>query len=62
MAHVFATKLVDQEMVMMTILLEWVNEGLPVEQMFGTTEANSAAEIMMENDELLLSSGVVYKN
>lgn len=54
--------MVDQELVMMTNLLEWVNEGLPVEQMYGTAEANAAAEVMMENDELLLSSGVVYKN
>ncbi|GJJ09582.1 MCM DNA helicase complex subunit [Clathrus columnatus] len=61
-AHIFATKLVDQEMILMTTLLEWVNEGLSVEQMYGTAEANGAVEVMMEKDELLLSSGIVYKN
>jgi len=46
---------------LLSTLLEAINEGLSVEEMFGTAEATAAAEVMTEKDELMLSGGVVYK-
>jgi DNA replication licensing factor MCM3 len=61
LAHLFATKLIDTDALLFPTLLEHINEGLSVDDMFGTAEATAAAEIMTEHDELLVSDGMVYK-
>ena len=61
LAHLFATKLVDEDAIMFPALLQHINEGLTTDEMFGTAEATASAEIMTEAEELMLSGGVVYK-
>ena len=46
---------------MFTDLLERVNEGLPMDQLFGTAEATAICDLMGENNELMLSGGIVYR-
>jgi len=60
-AKIFATRLQDEETMFLTDLLEFVNEGMPTSTLYGTTEATQICEIMGENDELMISEGVVYK-
>lgn len=45
----------------MVELLEMVNEGLPTDTLFGTTEATEICQIMTDSDELMISDGIVYK-
>lgn len=61
MAKIFATRLQDEETMFLTDLLEFVNEGMPTSTLYGTAEATQICEIMGENDELMISEGVVYK-
>lgn len=51
----------DEETIFLTDLVEFVNEGLSAESLFGTTEATEICEIMGESDELMISEGIVYK-
>jgi DNA replication licensing factor MCM3 len=51
----------DQDTIFLTEFLELINEGLPVESLYGTAEATSICEIMGVDDELMLSEGIVYK-
>jgi DNA replication licensing factor MCM3 len=51
----------DEDMMFLTDFLGFVNEGLPVESLYGTTEATRICEIMTENDELMISEGIIYK-
>ena len=51
----------DEETIFLADLVEFVNEGLPAETLFGTAEATQICEIMSENDELMISEGIVYK-
>lgn len=51
----------DEETIFLKDLLEHVNEGLPAEALYGTTEATEICEFMTEKDELMLSEGIVYK-
>lgn len=51
----------DEDMMFLTDFLGLVNEGLPVDSLYGTTEATRICEIMTENDELMISEGIIYK-
>lgn len=61
LANLFATRLQDREEIFLNQLLEFVNEGLPMDQLYGTAEATAACSAMQENDELMISGGIVYK-
>lgn len=61
MANVFATSLQDEEQALLTDILEQINKGLQTSELFGTREATLACTIMGEENELMLSDGVVYK-
>lgn len=41
-------------------MLEMINEGLPTEELFGTVEATAACNVMSDENELMLSEGIVY--
>ncbi|KAF9015050.1 ATP dependent DNA helicase [Cyathus striatus] len=60
-ANIFATRMQDDEQIFLKELLEFVNEGLPTDSLFGTAEATEACQAMGENDELMISDGIVYK-
>jgi len=60
-SKIFATRLQDEETVFLKDLLELVNEGMSTESLYGTAEATQICEIMTENDELMISEGIVYK-
>lgn len=55
------TRMQDEETIFLTDLVEFVNEGLAAEALFGTGEATQICEIMGESDELMISEGIVYK-
>jgi DNA replication licensing factor MCM3 len=57
----FATQLQDTEEIFLAQLLELINDGLPTGQLYGTAEATEACNVMQENDELMVSGGIVYK-
>jgi DNA replication licensing factor MCM3 len=57
----FATKLQDDESTFLTDLLPMINEGMPVDTLFGTAEATSACLVMQEANDLMISDGIVYK-
>ncbi|EKM83502.1 hypothetical protein AGABI1DRAFT_66172 [Agaricus bisporus var. burnettii JB137-S8] len=61
LANLFATRLQDTEEIFLVQLLELINDGLPTEQLYGTAEATEACNAMQENDELMVSGGIVYK-
>ncbi|KAG6814038.1 hypothetical protein H0H92_003888 [Tricholoma furcatifolium] len=61
LATVFATLLQDEEQIFLTDLLKFVNEGLNTGTLFGTAEASLACQAMQDNDELMISDGIVYK-
>ncbi|KAH7927392.1 MCM-domain-containing protein [Leucogyrophana mollusca] len=61
LANLFATRLQDEEQVFLTELLEMINEGLPTDALFGTSEATVACQVMSDSDELMISDGIVYK-
>lgn len=61
LANIFATRLQDDEQIFLTALLEFVNEGLATDALFGTAEATEACEAMQDNEELMISDGIVYK-
>ena len=61
LAKVFATRLQDEETFFLADLLEFVNEGMPTSALYGTAEATQICEMMGENDDLMISEGVVYK-
>jgi DNA replication licensing factor MCM3 len=61
LANVFATRLQDEEQIFLPDLLTAINEGLPTDTLYGTAEATEACQIMQDNEELMLSDGIVYK-
>jgi len=61
LANIFSTRLQDEEQVFLTDLLEFINEGLPTDALFGTAEATEACQDMQNKEELMISDGVVYK-
>jgi len=60
LANIFSTRLQDQEHIFLTALLEFINEGLPTDALFGTAEATEACQVMQDAEELMISNGVVY--
>lgn len=42
-------------------VLPLINEGLPTSELFATGEATAACEAMQEENELMISDGIVYK-
>jgi len=61
LANIFATRLQDEDQIFLADLLEFVNEGLATDQLFGTAEATEACQVMESHDELMFNSGIVYK-
>ncbi|EAU93216.1 ATP dependent DNA helicase [Coprinopsis cinerea okayama7 len=61
MAHVFSTVMQDEESMFLKDILTHINQGLPAESLFGTGEATELCQIMGDNDELMISEGIVYK-
>ncbi|KAH9891007.1 ATP dependent DNA helicase [Cubamyces lactineus] len=61
LAHLFATKLVDEDQMYLHTLVEMINEGLTTNELFGTAEATAACNIMTDANEVMLSDGIVYK-
>jgi DNA replication licensing factor MCM3 len=61
LAHLFATKLQDDESTFLTDLLPMINEGMPVDTLFGTAEATAVCLVMQEANDLMISDGIVYK-
>ncbi|CCM00323.1 uncharacterized protein FIBRA_02353 [Fibroporia radiculosa] len=61
LAHLFATRLQDEESFLLPNLLELINEGLSTDELFGTAEATIACEVMGDANELMLSGDIVYK-
>ncbi|KAI0336153.1 ATP dependent DNA helicase [Cubamyces sp. BRFM 1775] len=61
LAHLFATKLVDEDQMYLHTLVEMINEGLSTNELFGTAEATAACNIMTDANEVMLSDGIVYK-
>jgi len=60
-SKIFVTRMQDEETILLTDLVEMVNEGMSAENLFGTTEATQICEVMGENDELMISEGIVYR-
>jgi DNA replication licensing factor MCM3 len=58
---VFRTKLQDEEQIFLTDLIPMINEGLPIDEVFSTAEANEACQMMQNSEELMISEGIVYK-
>jgi DNA replication licensing factor MCM3 len=42
-------------------LLPLINEGMPVEELFGSGEARRAADRMQDRNELMIADDVIYK-
>lgn len=61
LAHLFATKLVDEDQMYLHTLVEMINDGLSTDELFGTAEATAACNIMTDANEVMLSDGIVYK-
>lgn len=61
LATVFSTVYQDREQVFFTELLEKLNEGQPTSTLFGTGEATAACQRMSDDNEIMLSEGIVYK-
>ncbi|KAH8120538.1 ATP dependent DNA helicase [Phellopilus nigrolimitatus] len=61
LAALFSSTLQDEEQIFFNQLLEMLNEGLPTDELFGTAEATAACQAMSDENELMLSEGIVYK-
>ena len=59
--HVFNTQLGAEGMLELSELLPLINEGMEVDDLFGSREARQAAERMSELNQVMFSDGVVYK-
>lgn len=60
-AQAFATRLQDVEQVFLAELVEIINEGLGTDLLFGTKEVAQACKVMEDEEQLMLSEGIVYK-
>lgn len=61
MAKVFGTQMQDEETGFLKDVLEHINEGLATNSLFGSAEATELCQIMADNDELMISDGIIYK-
>ncbi|KAJ2920253.1 hypothetical protein MD484_g161, partial [Candolleomyces efflorescens] len=60
-AKIFSTVMQDEESIFLKDILTHVNEGLPTDALYGTAEATEICQIMTDDDELMISEGIVYK-
>ena len=58
---VFTSTLGAEGMLELDELLPMINEGMEVDQLFGSGEARAAAQKMHDRNEVMFSEGVVYK-
>jgi DNA replication licensing factor MCM3 len=61
LAQLFQSQFAEEEAISMESIVEAVNEGLPVDQLFGRIEATEIAETMTAANEIMLSEGIIYK-
>jgi len=61
LARLYEAELRDEEQFYLRDLLELINKGLTTAQLFGTAEATAICLLMTEQNELMLSDGIVYK-
>lgn len=59
LAKLFAT--VGEDQVYFNQMLENINEGLGNDALFGSAEAAAACQVMSDDNELMLSDGIVYR-
>ena len=60
-ARLYENELRDEDQVLFNTLVELINQALPTDQLFGTTECTAIIEAMGEENELMMTGGVVYK-
>jgi hypothetical protein len=60
-ADAFKGPLVDDDAIQIGTLLQHLNEGLPVDEMFDTEEAVACGDEMTLANEIMVHDGVVYK-
>ena len=51
----------DEETGFLKDVLKHINEGLATNSLFGSAEATELCQIMADNDELMISDGIIYK-
>ncbi|CAE7232262.1 unnamed protein product [Rhizoctonia solani] len=61
LARLFQERFAEEEAIPIESVVEAVNEGLPVDQLFGRIEASEIAEVMTAANEIMLSDGIIYK-
>ncbi|CAE6421318.1 unnamed protein product [Rhizoctonia solani] len=61
LSEVFQERFAEEEAIPMESILEAINGGLPVDELFGRIEATEIAEIMTAADQIMLSDGIIYK-
>ena len=61
LAKLFATTMADDEQWFLPDVIEAVNKGLPGDGLFDVAEATAACTKMHDDEELMLSEGIVYK-
>jgi DNA replication licensing factor MCM3 len=59
LARLFTTAGEDQ--LYFTQMVESINEGLGNDALFGSAEAQAACQIMSDDNELMVSDGIVYR-
>ncbi|CAG8531504.1 4267_t:CDS:2 [Paraglomus brasilianum] len=60
MGDVTSSELFDGQMILTTMLAE-INNGLPDEDQFSVTEAESALQVMADRNQIMYSGGIVYR-
>ena len=61
LSAVFSGRLVDEDAIPLSTILEYVNDGLEAQHMFSTEEAATCAEVMTDANQIMLHDGIVYK-
>jgi DNA replication licensing factor MCM3 len=61
LATAMREKFADEEAFSRDALLPELNEGLPIEELFGTQEATTILEEMAERNEIFYSEEIVYR-
>ncbi len=52
---------VGEEQVLFRDMVETINEGLAADALFGSAEAMAACTVMSDDNELMVSDGMVYR-
>lgn len=61
LARLYENELRDEEQFYLNTLVELINKGLSTNELFGTAEATAICEAMTDENELMVSDGIVYK-